>query len=227
MSNYVVAGQHEWNRTEFLEARLHHEWSYVSTPDALTAAALHEAQPRFVFFLHWSHRVPDDVVAEFECVNFHMTDLPEGRGGSPLQHLIASGATDTVLTAFRMTNEFDAGPIYLKHPLSLEGTAEAIYARSSRIALSMALEIARSEPTPHAQDGTATTTRRRKPADSDIRPLTNLDDVYDAIRMVDASGYPHAFLESGEFRYEFRRAARYGDSVEATVRITRAAQEGS
>ena len=70
---------------------------------------------------------------KYECVAFHMTDLPFGRGGSPLQNLILRGFKETVITAFRVTDEWDAGPIYLKRPLSLEGTAQEIFDRASRI----------------------------------------------------------------------------------------------
>jgi methionyl-tRNA formyltransferase len=53
--------------------------------------------------------------------------LPYGRGGSPLQNLIDLGHKDTFVSALKMTEELDAGAIYLKKPLSLEGLAEEIY----------------------------------------------------------------------------------------------------
>jgi hypothetical protein len=60
-----------------------------------------------------------------------MTDVPFGRGGSPLQNLIVRGRRETKLTALRMSREFDAGPVYMKEPLSLEGGAEEIYLGSA------------------------------------------------------------------------------------------------
>ena len=56
-----------------------------------------------------------------------MTDLPFGRGGSPLQNLITRGISKTKISALRCNEEIDAGPIYLKRPLSLHGSAEEIY----------------------------------------------------------------------------------------------------
>jgi len=55
-----------------------------------------------------------------------MTYMPYGRGGSPLQNLIVRGYRHTKLTALRMVEEFDAGPVYLKEDLCLEGNAEEI-----------------------------------------------------------------------------------------------------
>lgn len=61
--------------------------------------------PKFIFFPHWSWLIPEDIHTRFECVVFHMTDLPYGRGGSPLQNLIVRGHKETKLTALRCVNE--------------------------------------------------------------------------------------------------------------------------
>ena len=47
-----------------------------------------------------------------------MTDLPYGRGGSPLQNLIVRGHKHTMISAIKCVKELDAGPIYLKKPLT-------------------------------------------------------------------------------------------------------------
>ena len=54
------------------------------------------------FFVHWSRRVPDHWLPRYECACFHMTDVPFGRGGSPLQNLIERGHRETQLSASRM-----------------------------------------------------------------------------------------------------------------------------
>jgi methionyl-tRNA formyltransferase len=56
-----------------------------------------------------------------------MTDVPYGRGGSPLQNLILDGQTSTMVTALRMVEEMDAEPVYDKRPMILGGRAEDIY----------------------------------------------------------------------------------------------------
>ena len=62
-----------------------------------------------------------------------MTDLPYGRGGSPLQNLIQRGHNTTMLTALRCNEGCDTGDIYLKRSLSLCGTAEEIFIRADTI----------------------------------------------------------------------------------------------
>ena len=220
---YVVVGCKPWNRRTYEQSirTLPGDWHFVSTKEELEIGLLRELRPRYVFFLHWSWRVPTDILTEFECICFHMTDVPYGRGGSPLQNLILRGHTDTVLTALRMTDEIDAGPVYLKCPLSLSGTAEAIYLRATELSLHLAAEIAGATLAPVPQEGAPTHFTRRTPAESALPGDATLDEVVDFIRMLDADGYPRAFVDHGELRVELRAATRYADRVEARVVITR------
>ena len=84
-------------------------WIYVERPRRLVSV-LAKNRPRYIFFPHWSWMVPRAVWEKHECVCFHMTDVPYGRGGSPLQNLILKGHTKTKITALRMVGELDAGP---------------------------------------------------------------------------------------------------------------------
>jgi methionyl-tRNA formyltransferase len=151
-----------------------------------------------------------------------MTDVPYGRGGSPLQNLILRGHRETRLTALRMTSELDAGPVYDKQPLSLLGSAEEIYQRAACLAADMIENITHHEPTPTPQAGEVTRFPRRRPEQSALpNSLPNLSALHDFIRMLDAEGYPRAFLEQGGFRFEFSRAVLQSDRLAADVTITR------
>lgn len=227
MTSYLVAGSRPWNRPIFdrLLRSQPGSWHFVGTRAELTDA-LEEGDWRFVFFLHWSWKVPDADVERFECVNFHMTDLPFGRGGSPLQNLLASGHDHTRLSALRMTSELDAGPIYAKRDLCLRGTAEEIYVRATEIAAEMIIDIVASEPTPTPQTGEVVDFERRTPADSALPTDVSLTALHDFIRMLDAEGYPHAHLDYGGYRFRFTRSALYGGRLRADVEITRESEEG-
>ncbi|MGE0432704.1 MAG: methionyl-tRNA formyltransferase [Planctomycetota bacterium] len=219
---YLLAGCRPWNRRTFeqLGATLPGEWHFVGERDELTAARVRELAPRYCFFLHWSWKVPAEIVAH-ECVAFHMTDLPYGRGGSPLQNLIVRGHRDTMLSALRMTADFDAGPVYLKRPLSLEGgSAEELYLRTDRLAAEMIAEIIHTRPEPQPQTGDPTIFPRRTPDDSRITgDVASLPALHDFIRMLDADGYPPAFIEQAGFRLEFRRSTLRDGRIEADVTI--------
>jgi methionyl-tRNA formyltransferase len=150
-----------------------------------------------------------------------MTDVPFGRGGSPLQNLIARGIRETRLTALRMTAEVDAGPVYRKEILPLSGAAHEIYARAADLSLKMIEWIVREEPPSVPQSGAPTYFARRTPAESVLPNASSLEAVYDHIRMLDAEGYPPAFIEHGEWRMEFSNGMLREDCVEARVCITR------
>ena len=219
---YVVAGTGPWSRTVFDErlATRPGRWVFAGASRELTAARLEQLRPRYVFFLHWSWKVPAEILNAHECIGFHMTDLPYGRGGSPLQNLILRGHRTTTLAAYRLVEAVDAGPVYLKTPVSLDGRAEDIYLRVAHIAADMIADLLQSPRTPTPQDGEVVVFRRRSPADSRVPEVTTLERVYDFIRMLDAEGYPRAFTEVDGWRYEFSNASLDGDSVRAEVRIS-------
>jgi methionyl-tRNA formyltransferase len=192
---------------------------YISNPQQLTLSRLAKLRPRYVFFPHWSHIIEPNIFKTFECVIFHMTDLPFGRGGSPLQNLISRGISKTKISALKCNEKIDAGPIYLKRPLSLHGSAEEIYQRATKAIEHMIVKILKKDPVPVPQKGRVTMFKRRKPTQSNLAGLKTLDEAYDLIRMLDADGYPHAFLDLGPLRLKFRRAERKTGQVLAAVSI--------
>jgi len=204
-----------------LEKRLGTSFTLIREAEELSVDRLHQLGPRYVFFPHWSTRIPTEIYDAFECVIFHMTDVPFGRGGSPLQNLIARGIYNTQISALHCTSVMDGGPVYLKRPLSLEGSAAEIFDRAAAEITEMIEHLVRHEPAPQPQEGEVTTFQRRTPAESTLAPLEDLRKGYDHIRMLDAEGYPHAFLETEHLRLEFTRAAMQPDSVSAVVTIKR------
>jgi len=225
--SYVIATSRKWH--ESLAARLHERcdapFHLITRRNELTLERLNEIKPRFVFFPHWSYIIPAEIYEDFECVIFHMTDLPFGRGGSPLQNLIGRGIYETKLTALRCAAEVDSGPVYLKKPLTLHGAAEEIYLRAGRLTEEMILEIVKTKPQPLPQEGEVLTFSRRKPSESCIDNPQSLTKLFDHIRMLDAEGYPNAFVELDRFRYVFTRATLKDGRIIADVEITEAADE--
>ena len=227
--HYVVATIRPWNIVQYhaVIPTLPGVWHLITDPDELTIKHLASIQPRYIFFPHWSHKVPAEIIDRYECVCFHETDVPYGRGGSPLQNLIERGHKDTVVTALRMVEVFDAGSVYAKRPLSLIGLAEEIYIRTAAIVFEIISKIVASEPTPVPQTGEPTVFRRRTPEQSVIsQGSQELSALFDHIRMLDAEQYPHAFLEYGNFRFEFTRPAFRTGRIEATVSITPVSSKG-
>jgi methionyl-tRNA formyltransferase len=219
---FIVATIRKWNIAEFQrrQSRLQGRWHLVTDPADLTADFIRSTKARYVFFPHWSWRVPDDVLQAAECVSFHMTDLPYGRGGSPLQNLIARGHEQTMISALRLVREMDAGPIYAKRQLSLQGRAQEIFERAAVVVFDLIDHIVRTNPQPLPQTGEPVLFSRRSPAESILPQSGDTKSLFDHIRMLDAEGYPKAFLEYGGFTLVFDRARLTSDGVEARVVIS-------
>jgi len=194
----------------------------ISSKAQLTPEAVAEINPRWIFVPHWSHLIPESVWGRWPTVIFHMTDLPYGRGGSPLQNLIQRGHGTTMLTALRCCAGLDTGDVYLKEPLNLCGSAEEIFLRADRLIEQMIEHIVCKDPVALPQQGEPVLFSRRTPAQSNLShcPKGDLAAWYDQIRMLDAEGYPHAFLEAHGMRLEFRRVTHRSDGLHADVKIT-------
>ncbi|HHT9112412.1 MAG: methionyl-tRNA formyltransferase [Planctomycetes bacterium] len=220
--NYVIAFSHERYHNIFsnMPKCAGREFIILNGKDALTFEKLSEIKPKYVFFPHWSYIIPSEIYENFECIIFHMTDVPFGRGGSPLQNLISRGIYETKISALKCSTVIDAGPVYIKRPLSLYGSAEEIYLRAGKLIKEMMIEIIEKEPVPDEQKGEPIYFARRKPDDGNITPLKELNEVYDYIRMLDADGYPNAFLETEYFKLEFQRPALKSGKLVADVIIT-------
>ncbi|MAZ38352.1 methionyl-tRNA formyltransferase [Salibacteraceae bacterium] len=173
-----------------------------------------------VFIPHWSSIIPASIYNNVECVVFHMTDLPFGRGGSPLQNLISRGISETKVTALQVNAEIDAGDVYLKKELNLTGSAQIIFERVFKIIEEMIGEIIQTNPKPQPQKGEPTYFKRRTPDMSKIEAEDSIELVYDKIRMLDAPDYPLAFIENKHFRFEFYNANHESEKeLNANVRI--------
>lgn len=223
MNNYVLVSEKDWHNDLFesLKKQVNGNWIWIREREEFTDRKLSALNPTWVFIPHWSYIIPKGIYDTFTCVVFHMTDLPFGRGGSPLQNLIVRGFKNTMISAIHVSAGMDTGAIYLKKPLTLEGTAQEIFIRSAEIIKNMIVEIIDKNPLPIEQSGEVVEFKRRKPEEGDISKLSSLTDVYDYIRMLDAESYPHAFVDIGNLRIEFTSANLVNDSLTAYVRITK------
>lgn len=219
---YIIASSKKWNAdlANKLNEKCKSEFFYISSPKQLTTELIDAVKPKIIFFPHWSYFINSNIHDKHECVIFHMTDLPYGRGGSPLQNLISNKIYDTKISALRCTKEVDAGPIYLKRPLSLFGTAEEIFIRSSEVIGEMIVEIIQKNLIPAEQEGFVTKFVRRIPEQGNLVDVTTIEQAFDRIRMLDADGYPNAFIEFGGLKFEFSRASLKTDGIVADVKIS-------
>ncbi len=204
MLKYIVATTKPWDKANFDKLKLDGEWHLVTSQYELNRE-VNIIKPRYVFFTHWSWKISPEIYENFECIVFHASDLPEGRGSSIIQHQILKGINYTKISAIKVDAGLDTGDVYLKRVLCLNGGGEEIYMRLSEIVFNMIKEIVEKKPILVPQIGEGSYFKRRIPEESRIKGYGNLKQLYDFIRMLDVETYPPAFLEVGNFRFEFSR----------------------
>lgn len=219
----IILSEKKWNNNlvnKLKKKSDNIEWIKIDVKNDFNYDSLLKIKPNKIFIPHWSYIIPEKIYNNFECIVFHMTDLPYGRGGSPLQNLIIRGHKHTKISAIKVVKELDAGPIYLKKDLLLKGSAQEIFDLANEVVKDMIIEIVKTKPVPIKQEGKPTLFKRRKPSMSNMNDLESLDEVYDFIRMLDADGYPHAFLETEKLKFEFTDANfKNKNEIIATVKI--------
>ena len=219
--NYIIATNKNWvpDIAKNVSSRTKTQTSLIIDKELLNKNHLTDKGATRIFFPHWSYIIPSEVYENFECIMFHMTDLPFGRGGSPLQNMISRGIYETKITAFRCVEEIDAGAVYMKAPLTLHGTAQDIYVRATHIIEDMIVSIIENSPEPKEQEGDIIVFKRKTKKDGCLKDLNTLEKTYDFIRMLDAEGYPKAFIETKNIRFEFTQASLREDKIFAKVEL--------
>jgi len=193
---------------------------YIKNKNDLTYSNLSQYHPEYVFFPHWSYIINKEIYENFNCIIFHMTDLPFGRGGSPLQNLLERKIYKTKISAIKCTHDLDTGDIYLQRDLDISyGNAENIYLRAAEVISEMIDEIIMTKPKPRPQFGTVVSFKRRDASQSNISLLNDLESVYNYIRMLDAPGYPRAFIKTNSIKYEFFDVEKINNTLQAKVEI--------
>lgn len=220
---YILLSEKKWHKYLFLQLQEKYpsyKWYLINSKDDFTKDKLATLNPDKIFIPHWSYIIDKSIYKKYNCIVFHMTDLPFGRGGSPLQNLIVRGVENTKISALKVSEGIDTGDIYLKKNLNLNGTAEEIFMRATNVIFEMIKTIIDENIQPQKQIGEVTLFKRRTPSDSNIASLIKIEDVYDHIRMLDAEGYPKAFIETEHFTFEFSRATlKFDKTIIADVRI--------
>ena len=105
--------------------------------DKLNLIKIKKINPKIIFFIHWSKFVNKSIFKKYLCIQFHSSNLPRGRGGSPIQNQIMLNIKKTKISAFKVSEKLDSGPICLQDNLSLHGNALDILRRMEAKSIKM------------------------------------------------------------------------------------------
>ena len=149
----------------------------------------------------WSWKISEHIIDKYICIGLHPSDLPSYRGGSPLQHQIMAGLENTQLSLFKLTKNFDDGPVLAKSPMSLLGNMDEIFEELVIVGSNLLNTTFAKWPNWKFEKQNQLSEKqykRRKPEQSrinikEIQTMT-LKDLYNFIRAL-GDPYPNAFIE--------------------------------
>ena len=201
MRNILFCGYRDWSKKIYKS--LGNEYKsvvnliYVTEGDNLSEF-VDRYNPDMIFFVGWSWIINKDIIDNNRCICLHPSPLPKYRGGSPLQHQIINGETESAVTLFEMDNGIDTGDILYQSKFSLEGNLEVIFKRIVNWGIFGISKIIDNSYTKVKQDeNDATFYKRRKPSMSEI----SIDDfekltakeIHNKIRSLQ-DPYPNAYV---------------------------------
>lgn len=120
--------------------------------------------------------LPSEVLAALPdgFVNLHFSLLPRWRGAAPVQYAIRAGDAETGVTAFRLDEGMDTGPVLRRHPLTPPDDIDAgdllevLAVRGAHVLLDALIGACAGEAgTPQSDDG-VTYAPRIGPLDTEI-----------------------------------------------------------
>ncbi len=135
----------------------------------------------------------------------HESDLPKGRGMSPLTWQVLEGRDDIPVCLLEaIDGEVDSGNVVYRDSLHFEGheLIDEMREALGRMTIELCLRFM-AEPTPppgEPQRGEPTYYARRRPEDSALDPHRTIAEQFDLLRVVDNARYP-AFFDFAGRRY--------------------------
>lgn len=162
------------------------------------------------FYLSYGKIVNADLLSKNKNnLVVHESDLPKGRGWSPLTWQVLEGANSIPVTLFEAAEAVDSGPIYLQEKIDLYGNELVEDLRYFQAISTIHLCKAFMANYPYvlkkacAQNGDATYYRRRYPVDSQLDPDQTIRKQFNRLRVSDNLRYP-AWFEIDGNRYRLK-----------------------
>lgn len=191
-------GYREWSISIFSKIDIEEKY-LISNKDY---DILEFIKPDLVFFIGWSHIIPNSIIEKYKCICLHPSPLPKYRGGSPIQNQIINGEVDSAVTFFIMDQGLDTGDIIHQSYLSLNGKLDDIFKNIELLGIKYINKIItdykNNQIVTYKQDDSKSTFyKRRNESESEINIEEILNDepvyLYNKIRSLN-DPYPNAYI---------------------------------
>ncbi len=156
------------------------------------------------FFLGCGQMIPHDLLARnTHNLVVHESNLPSGRGWSPLTWQILEGKNHIPITLFEARPQVDSGQIYLQRQMQFKGDelADALRKKQGQYSVDLCLEFMDTYPEviskAKQQEGKPSYYSRRTPEDSRLDVNKTIKEQFNLMRVADNTAYPLFFEMNG------------------------------
>ena len=159
-----------------------------------------------VFIFSWQKILSKEILDK-NYINLvvHASDLPAGRGFSPLTWQILEGRNEIPVCLFEARELLDTGPIIYKDIMHLKGHELISEIRSElgqlHIDFAKRYLSEAEQPEGKIQKGDSSIYQRRTPINSKLDPTKTIQEQFNLLRIVDNNNYP-AFFELNDHVYK-------------------------
>ena len=158
-----------------------------------------------VLFILSYHLIIDDKYLKQNKQNIiiHASDLPKGKGWSPMFWQILDGSNEIVFSMFEADSKIDNGYIYMKKTLSLNGYElnQELREKQAKFIIDMCLDFVNDTndyQNKKAQSGNETFYKKRTSKDSELDINKSIKEQFNLLRIVDNENYPAFFYKDGK-----------------------------
>ena len=160
------------------------------------------------FYLSYGDIVDSKILKKFKNnLVVHESDLPKGKGWSPLTWQIIEGKQSIPVTLFEAAEKVDSGQIYDQRTIKYRGDelVDELREKQAKISYEMCSDFVSNYPEVLTlaipQQGTESVYSRRNPEHSELNPTISIMDQFNLLRVVDNKEYPAFFRRNGQKYY--------------------------
>lgn len=181
-----------WNHAQQLCLQIHRETSFM--PELVTGPELVKASD-FLFILSCNNIVPENILKQADKpLVVHASDLPKGRGWSPIAWQVEQDRNKIPVCLFEASKQVDAGNIYLREWLELNGTELLPEIRTKLYAIieEMILRTLKHRELfalGEKQEGKPTYFKKRNQKNNELNPDKTIASQFNKLRVCDNQRY--------------------------------------
>ncbi len=132
----------------------------------------------------------------------HESDLPKGKGWSPLTWQILEGKNTIPITLFEAAESVDSGKIYFKDKIEFDGTelVDELRAKQGEKTVELILNFVKKFPSIEGQEqsGESTFYEKRTSKNSELNIDKTIREQFNLLRVCDNEKYPAFFILDGK-----------------------------